>query len=318
VAIFIDLTGKKFGHLYVIRRVKNDKSNRVQYLTRCEVDNCGNEKVVSGSRLTSKTQPMIHCGCLSSKHNSDAKKGNTNKPFRDLTDQTFGDLYVIRRVKNDKWGNAQFLTRCEVEGCGNEKVVRGDRLTAKTNPTTHCGCLSSKHRGDAKKTHGLSKTLEYDAEIQHKRRIKKQNNNLAFNLSYAESLKIARPKLDYCVYCGSTDNLTIDHIIPINKGGTQNPKNLIRACRSCNSAKNASFFIDWYIKTKRCKRSLTGIIADMNFDSIFHLQHYQDSMCPDYYEKNRSSVAAKILRAKVKNNKLLDRYYQSLNHYPTH
>ena len=240
------------------------------------------------------------------------------RPVRDLTGKKFGNLFVIKRVKNDKWDRVQFLTRCEVEGCGNEKVVSGNRLTCKTYPMTHCGCLSSKHKSDAHKIHGLSKTPEYYAEQKHKRRIKKQNNNLASNLSYAEPFAMPRAKLDHCVYCGSTDNLSIDHIIPISKGGNQDPKNLIRACRFCNSAKNDSFFIDWYIKSKKITRSLTEIIADMNFDSIFHLQHYQDSMCHDYYEKNRYSVVAKILRAKVKNNKLLDRYYQSLDHYPTH
>ena len=301
--LFRDLTGKKFGNLFVIRRVKNNKWDQVQFLTRCEVEGCGNEKVVVGYRLTSKTQPMIHCGCLT---------------VHDLTGKKFENLFVLRRVKNDKRGRVQFLTRCEVEGCGNEKVVRGDQLTSKTNPTIHCGCLTSKHCSDAKKTHGLSKTPEYRAEQDHKRRIKKQNNNLAFNLSYAEPFAMPRPKLDYCVYCGSTENLTTDHIIPISKGGTQDSKNLINACGSCNSAKRNSFFIDWYIKTKRCTRSLTEIIADMNFDSIFHLQHYQDSICTDYYEKNRYSVVAKILKAEKKSIRLQDRYYQSLDHYPTH
>ena len=227
--------------------------------------------------------------------------------FNDLTDQTFGDLYVIKRVKNSKWGNAQFLTRCEVEGCGNEKVVVGGRLTAKTKPTTHCGCLSSKHYSDAKKIHGLSKTPEYDTEQQHKRRIKKQNNNLAFNISYAEPFKIDRPKLDYCVYCGSTDNLSIDHIIPIDKGGTQDSKNLIRACGSCNSAKRNSFFIDWYLKTNRVKRKLDDILKDMGFDSILHLQNYQDSMCPEHIEKDPNVRFHKLVKADMKDiDKLLD------------
>ena len=307
---FRDLTGKRFGNLYVIRRVENDKWCKAQFLTRCEVEGCGNEKVVRGNYLTSKTYPTTHCGCLT---------------VHDLTGKRFGDLYVIRRVKNDKWDQVQFLTRCEVEGCGNEKVVRGDRLTHKKNPMIHCGCLSFQHKSDAKKgilhpnyKHGLTGTPEYAVEKQHQRRIKKQNNNLSSNLSHAEPFAMPRPILDYCVYCGSKNNLTTDHIISIDKGGTQDSKNLIRACKSCNSAKRNSFFIDWYIKTPRCKRSLTEIIADMNFDSIFHLQHYQDSMCPDYYETNRSSVVAKILRAKVKNNKLLNRYYRSLDNYPTH
>ena len=238
--------------------------------------------------------------------------------FNDLTGQTFGHLYVIRRVKNNKWNQAQYLTRCEVDNCGNEKVISAARLTRKTNPMTHCGCLSFQHRSDAHKTHGLSKTPEYHAEQQHKRRIRKQNNNLAFNLSHAELFAIPRPVLDYCVYCKSTENLTTDHIIPIDKGGNQNPKNLIRACRSCNSAKRNSFFIDWYIKSKRCTQSLTEIIIDMGFDSIFHLQNYQDSMCPEYVEENIATTVTKLLRAEKKSIRLLNRYYRSLDHYPTH
>jgi len=227
--------------------------------------------------------------------------------FRDLTDQRFGHLYVIRRVKNGKWDNAQFLTRCEVEGCGNEKVVSGERLTSKTRPMTHCGCLSSKHYSDARKTHGLSKTPEYYAERDAKRKIKKRNNNAAFNLSYAEPFAMPRLELDYCVYCGSTDNLSIDHIIPISKGGTQNSKNLIRACKSCNSAKRNSFFIDWYLKSKRVKRKLDDILKDMEFDSIHHLQNYQDSMCPEQIEKDPNVRFRKLVKADMKDiNKLID------------
>ena len=39
---------------------------------------------------------------------------------------------------------------------------------------------------------------------------------------------------DYlCVYCGDEAN-TVDHVIPINKGGTDDPMNLVAACGRCN------------------------------------------------------------------------------------
>lgn len=40
-----------------------------------------------------------------------------------------------------------------------------------------------------------------------------------------------------CVYCGSAEDLTLDHILPLRLGGTNDDNNLASACRSCNSRK---------------------------------------------------------------------------------
>lgn len=40
-----------------------------------------------------------------------------------------------------------------------------------------------------------------------------------------------------CVYCGSEENLSIDHRTPQLRGGTHDLENLQTACRSCNGAK---------------------------------------------------------------------------------
>lgn len=40
-----------------------------------------------------------------------------------------------------------------------------------------------------------------------------------------------------CVYCSSTKNLTLDHVIPQSKGGKDGWHNLVTACRTCNGEK---------------------------------------------------------------------------------
>lgn len=41
----------------------------------------------------------------------------------------------------------------------------------------------------------------------------------------------------HCQYCGSTEDLTIDHIIPKSRGGKDTWDNLVTACNKCNSLK---------------------------------------------------------------------------------
>jgi len=42
-----------------------------------------------------------------------------------------------------------------------------------------------------------------------------------------------------CVTCGSTDDLTLDHIIPWSLGGSDDASNLQTMCRPCNCRKGA-------------------------------------------------------------------------------
>ncbi len=49
-----------------------------------------------------------------------------------------------------------------------------------------------------------------------------------------------------CRYCGSTDGpFHIDHIKPRSRGGSNSPRNLTVACRTCNTSKGAKSLKDW-------------------------------------------------------------------------
>jgi 5-methylcytosine-specific restriction endonuclease McrA len=60
---------------------------------------------------------------------------------------------------------------------------------------------------------------------------------------------------DKCQWCGAIENITIDHIIPLSKGGTNHIDNLQPLCRSCNCSKN----------NKLCKKPVS---ADTNLNIL--------------------------------------------------
>jgi len=48
-----------------------------------------------------------------------------------------------------------------------------------------------------------------------------------------------------CQYCGSIEELTVDHIWPKKKGGSDNISNLITACKNCNLSKGGKSLREW-------------------------------------------------------------------------
>ena len=61
-----------------------------------------------------------------------------------------------------------------------------------------------------------------------------------------ERTKMTMPRA--CCYCGSEDNLSVDHLIPRIKGGADQSDNLILACRVCNSSKQGRDMLEWMKK----------------------------------------------------------------------
>lgn len=49
-----------------------------------------------------------------------------------------------------------------------------------------------------------------------------------------------------CSYCGVFGvKLTRDHVIPLNRGGEHNIKNIVPACLQCNSSKGDKTVAEW-------------------------------------------------------------------------
>ena len=67
----------------------------------------------------------------------------------------------------------------------------------------------------------------------------------------SESKKLWRERIkenwDYnCAYCGSEEDLTLDHVKPRSLGGPDTSLNVVCACYDCNYEKGHSEWKEWY------------------------------------------------------------------------
>jgi 5-methylcytosine-specific restriction endonuclease McrA len=48
-----------------------------------------------------------------------------------------------------------------------------------------------------------------------------------------------------CVYCGDKGKMTVEHIVPLSRGGRNNIQNIVPACLNCNCSKNSKTVKEW-------------------------------------------------------------------------
>lgn len=83
------------------------------------------------------------------------------------------------------------------------------------------------HFALARSPRGLSRHARRVLHQQHKRQVKRAT---------------FRDCGRRCVYCGiglGLENATLDHVIPLSRGGSHHPGNLVAACQSCNQRKGS-------------------------------------------------------------------------------
>jgi 5-methylcytosine-specific restriction endonuclease McrA len=72
--------------------------------------------------------------------------------------------------------------------------------------------------------------------------------SLRKKISFEDQQKIRKRASNLCEYCHTSEEwqyvmFTIDHIIPVSKGGTNNLDNLCLACFHCNRKKSISYIL---------------------------------------------------------------------------
>ncbi len=113
---------------------------------------------------------------------------------------------------------------------------------------------------------------------------------------------------DYkCSYCGSTSNLTIDHVVPVSNGGTSSIENLRTLCGQCNLSKGSGVRpVTIHSEKYRARNSshiLSHIIGDvftMTKEELAKaLEEYPDKLRAALLRQYQASVKLQGAKAEI-------------------
>lgn len=91
------------------------------------------------------------------------------------------------------------------------------------------------HAGESKGILVHSSTLVYF--VPYHIRLKINHIEKSWKIPAVNRREILRRDKHTCQYCGATKQLTLDHVIPISKGGRHSWDNIVTACEWCNNHK---------------------------------------------------------------------------------
>lgn len=63
-----------------------------------------------------------------------------------------------------------------------------------------------------------------------------------------EEVRLKKDYCNRCAYCGRELPLSMDHVVPLSRGGSNIIENIVPACKSCNSSKKNTPLLIWMHK----------------------------------------------------------------------
>jgi len=87
-----------------------------------------------------------------------------------------------------------------------------------------------------------------------------------------------------CVFCGATEDLSTDHLIPRNRGGDDCADNLVLSCRSCNSSRGDKGVFEWLGLDK--KDELHRLVAGKYLKELYKVHEQAGTLNMDKTQIN--------------------------------
>lgn len=83
--------------------------------------------------------------------------------------------------------------------------------------------------------------FDIDEEFMHRERLKAKELKKS---RWWQNL-IQNTKCYYCLTPISRERVTMDHVVPISRGGRSTAGNLVPACKTCNEQKRSLTAVEW-------------------------------------------------------------------------
>lgn len=114
------------------------------------------------------------------------------------------------------------------------------------------------HLAELRKRYALNPNMQfYNRQKRHKRKALERQQ--IATLTWEQWQECLLFFDNGCVYCGTHENITQEHIVPLSKGGSYSKHNIVPACSCCNLGRRAEPMEQWYkrqpfFNIKRLKR----------------------------------------------------------------
>mgnify|MGYP000435089036 CR=1 FL=1 len=98
-----------------------------------------------------------------------------------------------------------------------------------------------------------------------------------------------------CVACGTSEDITRDHIVPLSRGGSDDISNIQPLCRACNSAKNKYKIVDYrtgaqITSVEDIKKQKTCPQCNGTFDTIGTKRIFCSKNCTVKYHNAKQTL----------------------------
>lgn len=195
--------------------------DKKRYADYYKTDKCQNRLNEWGRKQEEKSElnPYKHCnGC-----------------GRDLL------LNAFHKKKMGKYGVENYCKQCKSSRCAEYKKSESGHLYYQGYYKSEIGKEVRKRYSQTEKGKEtvrrwwMSPSGKAKSARNHSRR--RVRKNILATLTVEEWEGIKKQYKHRCVYCGEKKKLTMDHIIPLSKGGHHIKENIVPACLSCNAKK---------------------------------------------------------------------------------